>query len=242
MEEKPFLDPRTCQLFMQCASRIRELKPSRHANRPETAEGNLWRALVGHNDDKPFLPSLQRLYYLHSSPAPGDLFTLLAPPSLQTLQVTYCGWHFVESEAYPAMESIVPLVAEHYPSLPALRIADWRRPASTLLPELLLCRNLRTLTTEESPSVKFAPIHLRTLLDSLPRLAALKIHIEGCGEKQPNATPIYAPNLRTLCCIGTCADLAGVAAMLRAPALHELELWITDESTMTPSDLVSTLR
>ncbi|KAL1938945.1 hypothetical protein VTO73DRAFT_11098 [Trametes versicolor] len=136
------------------------------------------------------------------------------------------------------MESIVPLVAEHYPSLPALRIADWRGPASILLPELLLFRNLRSLTTKESPSVKFAPFHIRTLLDSLPRLTALKVHVEDCGEKQPNATPIYAPNLRTLCCIGTCADLAGMAAMLRASALREVELRITDEKTMTPSDLV----
>lgn len=131
------------------------------------------------------------------------------------------------------MENVVPLVAERYPSLPVLLITDWRGPASTFLPELLLCRNLRSLTTEESPSVKFAPIHIRTLLESLPRLAALKVHVEDFGQKQPPAAPIYAPTLRALRCIGTCADLAGVAAMTRASALREVELQITDEKTMT---------
>lgn len=140
------------------------------------------------------------------------------------------------------MENVVPLVAERYPSLPALLITDWRGPTSTVLPELLLCRNLQSLTTEQSPDVKFAPIHMRTLLESLPRLAALKVHVEDCGEKRPPAARIYAPTLRTLRCIGTCADLAGVAAMLRASALREVELQVTDEKTMTLSDLVECMQ
>ncbi|KAL1938954.1 hypothetical protein VTO73DRAFT_11107 [Trametes versicolor] len=247
LEEKPFLDPRLWQSVKQCASRVRELKSFKYANPPKPAEGNLWRALVGHNDDKTFLPSLRWLDYLHNPPNPSDLFALLAPPSLHTLQVTYCGWFYIGSdaypEAYPVMENVVPLVAEQYPSLPALLITDWRGPASTFLPELLLCRNLRSLTTEESPSVKFAPIHIRTLLESLPRLAALKVHVEDFGKKQPpSAASIYAPTLRTLRCIGTCADLAGVAAMTRASALREVELQITDEKTMTLPELVECMQ
>lgn len=136
------------------------------------------------------------------------------------------------------MESVVPLVAERLPSLPVLRITDWRGPTPAFLADLLLCRNLRSLTTGTSPLLPFSPAHIRTLLASLPSLTALNVQVEGFCAKQTPTTPIYAPNLRTLRCIGTCADLAKVGATLRAPALREVELGITDELAMTLSDLV----
>lgn len=211
--------------------------------------------LARHNGGKTFLPSLQRLVWVQDRICGSDLLVLLAPPTLRKLLLRY---HYSsnadspddsntgsDSDSEPdedqvrATENILSSVATQCPFLHTLHIGSSFIKTSSLLPDLLLFRRLCTLdiaTAYCSSSVIFTPSDLRTLTQTL-LLQDLSITIGGFRQDHSSNTGIDCPDLEALLCAGTFADVAGLAACLRAPALTTVHITGSDEDAMQASDL-----
>lgn len=212
-------------------------------------------ALVRHNDDKTFLPSLQRLSWAQDRKCGLHLLALLAPPTLHTLWLRYRYGSNAEPEgsnidsdffAKPdegqvrATENVLSSMAARCPSLHTLYIGNSFISVSSLLPELLLFRKLRNLDCATScwpSSVLYTHSDLRILTQTLhPRELAVNIGEFHGGQTSGNV--MDCPDLQDLSCAGMSADVARVAACLRAPVLTVFRATIFDEDTMQPSDLL----
>lgn len=212
-------------------------------------------ALIRHNDDKTFLPSLQRLSWAQDRKCGPQILALLAPPTLHTLWLRYRYGSYADSGdsninsdffAKPdegqvrATENVLSSMASRCPSLHTLYICRSFISTSSLLPELLRFRKLRNLDCSIScwpSSILYTHSDLRALTQTL-HLRKLAVNIGGFHGGQTSCNVIDCPDLQDLSCTGMSADVARLAACLWAPVLTVFRAVILDDDTMQPSDFL----
>lgn len=221
---QPYEDPRRWDRLMYYADHVRAITFSANTI-PKHVDVDVLRLLFQHNGGRSIFPSLQSLYWRHTSRTTGDTLVQLLTPSMHTLTLDY--YHDVVDDA--VLGPLASALQVRSPHLEVFRIIAQPPPSLHVFTQLVQdLGSLKTLREVTFSNMSISPSLFKALATH-PSLSCIGgLTIDSFAELADWGDPVQFPYLRTLVVAGRCDTIAPTFETLRMPTLSNLAVTIND--------------